>query len=177
LFLDLRGSTDYTRAHDPKAVFTALNRMMAEFSGVLERRGATVTAYLGDGFMAVLREAHHAQRAVMAGLELNESLERFNRPRRILGLPLFAARIGISTGEVCLGNIGTYDKMDYTAIGATVNLAARLQYWADTAGPCISSSTYEQVRDHFLFSPQSPRRVSPKGLPECDVWDVVGCRD
>jgi len=181
LFLDLQGSTDYMRVTDPEVVMMTLNQMMADLRDVLLRHQVGVTAYLGDGFMAlVLDRDHpreHARRGVNAALDLTEALREFNRPRKVLELPPLNARIGLSTGEVFLGNVGTYDKMDYTALGTTVNLAARLQSEADPGQPCISQGTYELVRDLFVFREGNPRLVKPKGLGEQKVWDVMGQKD
>jgi class 3 adenylate cyclase len=174
LFLDLQGSTDYMRVTDPEVVMLAINQMMADLAGVLERHGAEVTAYLGDGFMALVRGRDHARRGVAAALDLGAALEEFNRPRRVLGLPLLRGRVGVSTGEVFLGNVDTYQKMDFTALGTTVNLAARLQPEAEPGQPCISRQTYEQVQEQFVFREGNPRTVTLKGLGSRQVWDVVG---
>jgi adenylate cyclase len=153
-----------------------LNQMMGEFSDVLERRGLTVTAYLGDGFMAIVRGTDHPRRAVSAALDLVESLKEFNSPREVLGLQPLNVRIGISTGEVFVGNVGTYDKMDHTAIGTTANLAARLQSESDPGQPCVSRGTYQLVREHFTFRSDQPRLVNLKGLGTEEAWDVVATK-
>jgi class 3 adenylate cyclase len=174
LYLDLEGSTDFALGRDPEEVLLALNQMMADMEAVLRRHDAHVSAFRGDGFMALLREADHAVRAVAAGLDLFAALERFNEPRRLLGLPVFSARVGIASGEVCLGNVGTYDKMDYTAIGTTANLGARLETVAEPGHPCISRQTRDLVRDRFRYKEGSPRVVDLKGLGKQEVWDVAG---
>lgn len=173
LFLDVQGSTEYARSRDPEVVMMTLNQMMAEFSEVLERHGVTVTAYLGDGFMAIVRGTDHPRRAVNAALHLIGSLKEFNSPREVLGLQPLNVRIGISTGEVFVGNVGTYDKMDHTAIGTTANLAARLQSESDPSQPCVSRSTYQLVREQFVFRQDQPRLVNLKGLGSEEAWDVV----
>ncbi len=76
-----------------------------------------------------------------------------------------------------LGNVGTYDLMDYTAIGTTVNLGARLESEAQPGIPCISRRTHDEVRGRFRYRDDSPRTILPKGLEELGeqpVWDVVG---
>src|SRR5207237_3567487 len=132
-------------------VIRTLHQMMAYLVDVLRNYDARITTYRGDGFMALFRQADHAVRAVTAALDLQEALARFNQPRLSLGLSPFVARIGISTGEVFLGNVGTYDKMDYTAIGTTANLGARLESEAEPGFPCISRETYELVQTRFTF--------------------------
>src|SRR5262249_7604693 len=91
-----------------------------------------------------------------------------------LGWRLLPGQIGIASGSVFLGNIGTYHKMDFTAVGATVNLASRLMRQADNRSPCISRETYEMVREHFIFNSGSPRIVELKALGPREVWDIVG---
>jgi adenylate cyclase len=127
--------------------------------------------------MAMFRGQQHALRAVSAALDLCGNIEEHNEPRVILGLQPFAIRIGISTGDAVLGNMGTYDLMDYTAIGTTVNLGARLESLAEPGFPCISSRTHDDVRGRFCYRDGSPRFVIPKGLEELGelpVWDVAG---
>lgn len=174
LFLDVQGSTEFTRVSDPEVVMMTLNQMMAEFETVLERHSAVVTAYLGDGFMALLRGTDHAKRGVLAGLEMVAALKEFNSPREILRLRPLNVRIGIASGEVFIGNVGTYHKMDFTAIGTTANLAARLQSEAEPGLPCISQTTYEQVHDRFIFRGAEARRINLKGLGWQEAWDVLG---
>jgi adenylate cyclase len=150
--------------------------MMADLEGVLERRRARVTTYFGDGFMALLRDERQAERGVEAALDLTAALEEFNRPRRVLGLPLFRARVGLHTGAAFLGNVGTYAKMDFTAVGSAVTLASRLLAWAEPGLPCVSRATYELVEGRFRFKHDAPRTVTPAGLDPCEVWDVIGRR-
>ena len=154
-----------------------LNQMMADLGEALERHKAHVTAYLGGGFMALLRDAGHADRAVQAALDLVAVAEAFNRPRAVLGLRQVPVRIGIATGTVSMGNIGTYRRMDFTAIGKPVNLAARLMRngnRADWRWPCISRKTYEMIGDRFTFAPQNPRRIELTEMGTVEVWDVIG---
>src|SRR5205807_2535676 len=93
---------------------------------------------------------------------------------QILGQRLLPAGVGIASGAVYLGNVGTYQKMDFTAVGQTVNLASRLVRESDLSCPCVSQETYLLVRDFFEFRDPGPRRVDLRGLGARDVWDVVG---
>jgi class 3 adenylate cyclase len=124
--------------------------------------------------MALLRGYGHSERAVAAALDLIAVVEEFNRPRAVLGLRQLPVRIGIATGNMFLGNIGTYRRMDFTAVGAAVNLAGRLMRLADPRAPCISQETYEQVRDRFTFAPGCPRLVELADIGRREVWDVTG---
>jgi class 3 adenylate cyclase/predicted negative regulator of RcsB-dependent stress response len=176
LFFDLQGFTDYSVNLEPGAVMMTLNQMMADLAPALARHRAVVTTYFGDSFLALIREPRHAERAVLAAIDLVTALADFNRPRDVLGLPLFAARIAVGTGEAFLGNVGTYQKMDYTAVGAPVSQAFRLVNWATPGVPCVSAATHALIRDEFEFRADSPRRVSLPGLGEWELWDVIGRR-
>lgn len=186
LFLDLKGSTEYGLKTDPETILTTLNQMMADMAKILRKQDAVISGFRGDGFMAMFWDAGHAYRAVEAAVSIREQMDAFNAPRRILKLPPFAIRIGISTGPAVLGNMGTYDMMDYTAIGETVNMGARLEAAAiDDASiapddeprssyPCISPTTHKHVNEHFIYSKNSPRTVELKGFGPHQVWDVIG---
>jgi adenylate cyclase len=176
LFLDITGSTSYALDTPPEVVMMTLNQMMADMAATLRGHNALVSVFRGDGFMAMFRGHRHASRAVAAGLDLCRHMADFNEPPTILGLRPFAIRVGISTGEAVLGNVGTYDLMDYSAIGTTVNLGARLEGEAAPGFPCISRRTYDEVRGRFQYRVGSPRLIVPKGLEELgeqQVWDVV----
>lgn len=173
LFFDLRNFTLYTRNEDPQLVIITLNQIFAELSAALDPHEVLVNQYLGDGFMALSRGPRHAQRAILGGLAMLAALETFNRPRRILGLPQLEARIGVASGAVVFGNVGTYRKIDFTAVGATTNLAARLQTEARPGAICISHETYQLVKDSFNFAASSPRTASLKNFDEQTIWDAV----
>lgn len=172
LLLNLRGFLVFCQGLDGEEVMLTLNQLLADLSAVLERRRGMVTAYLGGGFMALFREAGHAARAVDAGLDMLGVLEEFNRPREVLGLRLMPVSIGIASGPVCVGNIGTYHKMDFTAVGAAVNLASRLMRQGEPGVVCISQETYELVRDRFTFHGDGPRIVELKDIGSRPAWDV-----
>jgi class 3 adenylate cyclase len=176
VFMDLQGFLESARGHDPEVVLLTFNQMLADLEEVLERYRAQVLNYFGDGFMAILRQARHAERAVQAGLDLMQAVRDFNRPREVLGQPLFQARIGINTGTVFLGNVGTYRKMDFTAVSPAVSLAARLLNWAEPGLPCLSRATRELLPDLFVFKTDAPRVVTPTGLGPCEVWDATALR-
>jgi class 3 adenylate cyclase len=172
-FMDIERSTEYARSVDPSTLLITLNQMMAASEEVLLRYDAIVTTYLGDGFMLLFLAHDHARRAVSCALDLHTTFTSFNEPRVLLKQTPLRIRIGIGTGEVCLGNVGTYQRMDFTAIGATVNLAARIQTEAEPDLPCVSEATYESVRGDFATLRNDPRIVTLKGFGEVGVWDVA----
>ena len=174
LFLNLQGFMPFCQGMDPEEVLVTLNQMMSDLETELLRYKAQVTAYLGGGFMALVLGAGHADRAVDAALDLFRVIEQFNRPREVLGLRLLPVRISIASGPVFLGNIGTYRKMDFTAVGQPVNLASRLVRYGEDKSPCVSQETYELVQSRFVFKADGPRTVELKGIGKRQVWDVIG---
>jgi len=175
LFLDLCESTIYQHHEDASVVLATINQIFAHMAEPLKRHRIIVNQYLGDGFMALVRGASHARRSVLAALDLYAIMAQFNRPRCVLDLRPFRIRIGISTGYVCFGNVGTYQKIDFTAVGRTTNLAARLQKYARDARPCVSEETYRRLRDAFAW--EGPEVVRPDGFPEQRVWFALRLKD
>jgi adenylate cyclase len=112
-----------------------------------------IDKYLGDGVMAVfgvpVRQEDHAARAIRAAVEMRERLEELNRRWGERGEPLFQAGIGLSSGPVVAGNIGSPERMDYTVIGEDVNLASRLEALTKDyqAQLLISERTLKSLRD------------------------------
>jgi adenylate cyclase len=172
LFLNLRRFAPFCQGMDPGEVATTLNQLLADLEAVLVRHRGLVTTHLGGGFMALFRADDHAERAVQAAVELLAVVAEFNCPRELLGLRLLPAEIGVASGPMFVGNIGTYRRMSFTALGTAVNLAGRLMRSCVEGLPCISVETYERVRDHFEC--RGPREVELRNLGRREVWDVVG---
>jgi adenylate cyclase len=133
LFTDLRGFTAFAEATPPDQVIDVLNRFFGEMSDAVLDNGGTLVTYLGDGLLAVFGapvESHdHADRALRAAREmLRERLPRFNdwlrEHRHGDG---FAVGIGVSSGPLMSGNVGSERRLEYTAVGDTVNTASRLE--------------------------------------------------
>jgi adenylate cyclase len=133
LFADLRGFTAFAEALEPAQVVECLNRYLTEMSEAIMDHGGTLVAYMGDGIMAVfgapIEQPDHADRALAATREmLFERLPRFNEWVRARGLgDGFRIGVGLNSGEVMSGQVGSKRRMEYTAIGDTTNTAARLE--------------------------------------------------
>lgn len=177
MFFDLRNFSGYSLAEDASQVLLTLNQVFARVGRVLWRHEIIVNQYLGDGFMALVRGRDHARRAVRGGLDVLVALRAFNRPRKVLGLPLLEARVGLATGDVCFGNVGTHRKVDFTAVGPTTNLASRLQGEA-IAGEavCVPWARYKAVKDEVEVKDAEGRMAKPKNMEDTRVWDIVGWR-
>lgn len=133
LFSDLRGFTTFSEALEPDRVIEVLNRYLGEMSDAIMDHGGTLVAYMGDGIMAVfgapIEQEDHADRALAAAREmLFERLPRFNAWQREMGSGEgFAMGVGLHSGVVMSGQVGSERRMEYTAIGDTTNTAARLE--------------------------------------------------
>jgi class 3 adenylate cyclase len=177
MFFDLLNFSGYSLVEDASQVLLTLNQVFARVGRVLKRHEIVVNQYLGDGFMAIVRGRDHARRAVAGALDVLDALRAFNRPRRVLALALLEARIGLATGDVCFGNVGTHRKVDFTAVGPTTNLASRLQGEAIPGeAVCVSEATYKAVKGEVEVKEQAGRVAKPKNMDEVRVWDVVGRR-
>ncbi len=132
LFSDLRGFTSFAERREPDEVIDILNRYLTAMSDAILDEGGTVVAYMGDGIMAVfgapIEQADHADRAVRAAGEMLRRLGGFNTWLAEQGLAEgFKMGIGINSGFVMSGNVGSERRLEYTAIGDTTNTAARLE--------------------------------------------------
>ena len=174
LFSDIKEFTRFSAVTPPMTVVDTLNEYFWEMTRVVTERNGYVDKFIGDGLMVVFRgeaKGHHSYRAVLTGVTMLERLAELNRERRRLGLWEIQVRVGIHTGEAIIGNIGSYDKMDYTAIGSTVNLAQRLEAYARPNTVLISKATYQYVSGHFTCYHRQP--FLPKGfVDEVDCWEV-----
>lgn len=172
VFFDLEGFTAWSRQNDPGVAMLCLNEMMAAFHPTMRKFDLLILVYTGDGFLAISKGENHARRAVSASLEFYQQMKSINRPRALLQLSEFRCRIGISTGEVVLGNIGTYDMVSFNTVGTSVNLAARIQHEAGVDGPSIDQATWEAVKEFYVFGSDIPRSINAKGIGTVEVWDV-----
>jgi adenylate cyclase len=132
LFSDLRGFTSFAEGREPAEVIGVLNRYLTEMSDAILDHDGTLVAYMGDGIMAVfgapIASDDHADKALGAAREMLDRLERFNDWLRSEGLgDGFKMGIGLNTGDVMSGNVGSARRLEYTTIGDTTNSAARLE--------------------------------------------------
>ncbi|MEA2472391.1 MAG: adenylate cyclase [Thermoleophilaceae bacterium] len=132
LFSDLRGFTSFAEPLEPDQVISILNRYLTAMSDAILDNGGTLVAYMGDGIMAVfgapLRQDDHADRALAASEDMLGRFDEFNEWLRAEGLGEgFKMGIGLNSGPVMSGNVGSERRLEYTAIGDTTNTAARLE--------------------------------------------------
>ncbi len=153
LFADVKGSMELAEQLDPEEWHRILDRFFQILTDGVHRFEGTINQYTGDGIMALfgapIAHEDHAQRACYAALHLRDQLRRYAEElKRTRGLG-FAARIGLNSGEVVVGKIGDDLRMDYTAQGHTVGLAARMEQLADPGGVYVSQHTAGLVSGFF----------------------------
>jgi class 3 adenylate cyclase len=162
LFADLRGFTPFSERSAPGEVVALLNRYFAVAVPIVLENGGTVVQFVGDALMALFnaptRQSDHSLRAARAALAIQQGIDEM-----ALGQPDWPRfRIGVNTGTALVGNIGSPELRNFTAIGDTVNLAARLQTSAEVGHVVIGSATYEQIRSVATVHPLGPLHVKGK---------------
>ncbi len=170
LFADLSGYTAIAERMDPEAVKSLVDRALMRLGGEVERFGGTIDKYIGDNVMAIFGApvAHEddAERAVRAGLGMQDAMGEVNE-----GLPAgvhFALRVGINTGEVLAGAVGSA----YTVVGDTVNVAARLQSAARPGSVTVGQRTMRATGAAVEYDRLEPLELKGKAAP-VPAWEAV----
>ncbi len=163
LFSDLRGFTTFSEGREPDEVLGLLNRYLAEMSDVIMSHGGTVVGYLGDGIIAVfgapIVEDDHADHALAAAREMLERLDEYNAWAATRGVEEpFRMGVGLNSGPIMAGNVGSTRRMEYTVIGDAVNTASRLE--GMTKGSGYSIFLAESVRDRLTAPPEDVEFVA-----------------
>nr|MBA3328409.1 adenylate/guanylate cyclase domain-containing protein [Solirubrobacterales bacterium] len=180
MFSDLRGFTSYAESCPPDEVIDVLNRYLTAMSDIILDHGGTLVAYMGDGIMAVfgapIEQDDHADRALAAAREMaGPALEAFNEWMASENVgPGFRMGVGINSGVVMSGNVGSQRRLEYTAIGDTTNTAARLE--GMTKGTpymvFVADSTRSMLHDEALDLVHVDRmEVRGKKAP-ISVWGI-----
>lgn len=150
LFIDIEGSTKLAEAVGPERVASILNEFFEMATSAIFEHKGSVNKFIGDSVMAIynapLDQADHALNAVKTGVKLLKELERHNKanPDRKFNL-----RIGINTGPAVAGNVGTPQRMEYTVLGDTVNVAARLGKFPQINKVIVGEATYTKVKGFY----------------------------
>jgi class 3 adenylate cyclase/tetratricopeptide (TPR) repeat protein len=179
LFADVVRSTSLAEQMDPEDWAAVMNGAFGFMNATVSRYGGTVASLLGDGvlafFGAPVAQEDHAERAVRSGLELLAAAEEYGRAiQRRHGLD-FRLRVGINTGTAVLAVVGDRVKAEYTAMGDTANVAARLQSAAEPGTVLISGDTHRLVRGLFDVDPRGSLTVKGRQAP-VETFAVVAAR-
>ncbi|CAK0759103.1 adenylate cyclase [Gammaproteobacteria bacterium] len=169
LFSDLAGFTTVAEGMEPFMLMNWLNDYMSEMSAILIEEGGMINKYIGDSIMAVFgvpvkRRTEEgivadALSAVESALRMGERMHELNRRWQHNGLPIIGMRIGIYTGPLVAGTLGGWQRMEYTVIGDTVNIASRLESFdktfspVDEQSPCrilVGETTWQYIRSRYF---------------------------
>jgi adenylate cyclase len=158
MFTDVRGFTTISEHYgsDVQGLTKIMNRYMTAMTAKIIQNEGTLDKYIGDAQMAFwnapLDDANHAKHAVKTALEMLDDLKRFNTEILAEGVPAFGMGLGINTGSVVVGNMGSSQRFDYTCLGDSVNLASRLEGQSKPyhVKMVIGPETYEYVKDEYL---------------------------
>jgi adenylate cyclase len=164
VFTDIAGFTRIAESLTPTKLVPYLNQYLTEMTDIVLAHGGIIDKYLGDGiiaeFGAPLPQQNHADEAVRTGLEMLRKLETLGAEWESKGLPRLTCRVGINSGEVIVGNMGSAQVFDYTVIGDAVNLASRLE------------SVNKKYATHFIIS-ESTADLLTAGLFRTQLLDFV----
>ena len=177
LFTDVVNFTGITESAEPAQVMLYTSRYFSAVSEAVMASKGTIDKFIGDGVMAFwnapAEDPDHALNACAGALAFLRANDRLNAEFEREGWPVYRTRIGLHTGEAVVGNIGSEDRMNYTALGATVNLAARLESLNKNYGTSIlvSAALRERASSGFVF--RRVDRISPKGFAEAfDIYEL-----
>lgn len=169
LFCDVRSFTTFSENHTPHEVVKLLNAYFGAIVPIIEAEGGIVNQYIGDGLMVLFgapeRQPDHALRAVHAAVRLSQAVIDLAPKWAALGSPDFRIGVGVHTGKAIVGTIGSKNRLDYTAIGDTVNTASRLESATKElqADVLLSETTFAEI-------PEADRAVLS------DSWIPTGLR-
>jgi class 3 adenylate cyclase len=177
LFADMKGSMELLADRDPEEARKILDPVLEHMMEAVHRYEGTVNQVMGDGIMALfgapLAHEDHAVRACYSALRMQESVKRYAEGvRRTEGIPI-QIRLGLNSGEVVVRSIGSDLKMDYTAVGQTTNLSARMEQMATPGSVLITADTLRLAEGFVQVKSIGP--VNVKGMSEpVEVYEVTG---
>jgi adenylate cyclase len=179
LFTDIRGFTTMSEDLDPQALVSLLHDFLNPMSNIIINQGGTIDKYMGDAIMALfgapMAQADHPRLACRAALEMASVLKALNQEWASQGRPPLKIGVGINTGPVAVGNMGSDRLFDYTAIGDNVNLASRLEglnkyYGTDIL---ISETTAQNLENGFILRDVDQVRVKGKAQA-ARIYELLG---
>ncbi len=179
IFTDIQDFTQLSESLDPQELMQYLSRYFQVITKVIIEMYGTVDKYMGDSVMAFwgapTDDSEHALHACEAVLQIQDALKQLNEDWRAENKPMMVTRIGVNTGEMVVGNVGSDDRLNYTALGDHVNLASRLEGLNKIYGTSVivSEFTYNQVKNKFKF--RLLDKVAVKGKTQSVyIYELLG---
>lgn len=182
LFSDIRGFTSISERLTPEALVEHLNIYLQSMTDIIIKYYGTLDKYIGDAVMAFwgapIEMEDHALKACKASLEMMEALKVMNEKWESENKPILQIGIGINTGDMIVGNMGSAARMDYTLMGDNVNLGSRLEGTNKfyKTGIIISEFTYQYVKDDVIVRELDLIRVKGKALP-VKIYELMAIKD
>jgi len=179
LFTDIRGFTYLSEKEDPWFVVNLLNMYFDAMSGIVRKNKGTIDKFIGDSLMALynapFEQENHLIAAVSSAIEMREELKKLNKKLEQKGKKPIDMGIGINSGNAIIGNIGSATKMEYTAIGNTVNLAKRLQEQGKGSQILITEEIYKMIQDKVTAEKVQTMHMKHIETP-VEIYNVTGMR-
>ena len=177
MFTDLRGFTALSARMDPQEVVAFLNHYLEIMVKIILDHHGTIIELLGDGMLVIfgapIQRPNDAERAVACALAMQAAMAVVNAPHQTGGLPELEMGIGIHTGEVVVGHIGSSQRTKYGAVGTAINLAGRIESYTVGGQLLISEATQAEVSE--LIQIKRTFQVEPKGVRQpITLYDVTG---
>jgi adenylate cyclase len=181
-FSDIRGFTTISEGLTPPALVKLINDYLTPMTDIILKSGGTVDKYMGDAIMAFwgapVWQEDHAVRAAKTALEMMEKLRLMQAEWEKQGIPRLDIGIGLSTGRLTVGNMGSHMRFDYTVMGDSVNLGSRLEGLNKEYGThiIVPKFTYEDIKQEFILRQLDLIRVKGKKVP-IKIYELMGRKD
>lgn len=177
LLSDIRGFTAIAETYAATTVMDMLNRYFAVMTRVIVENGGTIDKLMGDSMMVLFgapyQKEDDVERAIACAVAMQQAMSEFNEQNIAMGLPALYIGIGLNTGEVVAGPVGSQYHSEYTVIGDEVNLASRIEAQTLRGQILISEKTYELTKGFVLVG--KPNRVQVKGKKEpVSLFELMG---
>ncbi len=177
---DLRGFTALSETQEPENVVSILNFYLDKMEKIITQYGGTIDEFMGDGILVLFgapsKREDDIQRAIACAIAMQLCMPEINVQMEEWGFPHLDMGIGINTGDVVVGNIGSENRTKYGVVGANVNLTYRIESYTLGGQILISQSTYEKVKQEIDINEEM--KVSPKGVKEpISIYNIKGIRD
>jgi len=179
LFSDIRGFTALTEDMPPETMVALMNAFFSKMTDIILKNGGLIDKYIGDNIMAIfgapIPQTDHAIRACTTALEMIEAIAQSQSNAEEHGFPPLGIGIGINSGPMVLGNMGSEKKFNYTVMGDNVNIAARIEKLNKrfATSIIITENTYQEAKDHFACRAIRSLRVKGKKQPLV-IYELLG---
>jgi class 3 adenylate cyclase/CheY-like chemotaxis protein len=179
LMADIRGFTSLSSRLDPEDVLTLVNNFLAGMTEVIIGYGGTIDEFIGDAILVLFGAPrameNHAERAVACAIEMQSAMASVNELNVQAGLPSVETGIGINTGEVVIGNIGSETRSKYGVVGHHVNFTSRIESYAQGGQRLVSERTQQSCKGILEYN--LAMTVEPKGIDgEVNLFEVLAIR-